>query len=120
MNIISSPIRTMSSATAPKFEWLVILPDQKDALQRRLDVRPEHFKGLSANKGQVWTMGGAILDEVPKDDKLSFKGSCVVAVGASKEEVIEKLKEDVYAKNNVWDFDNIQIYPFKCAFRTEL
>lgn len=50
---------------------------------------------------------GAILDEVPKDDKLSFKGSCVVAVGASKEEVIEKLKEDVYAKNNVWDFDNV-------------
>ena len=33
--------RTMASTTAaPKYEWLVILPDQKGALKKRMDVRP--------------------------------------------------------------------------------
>lgn len=60
----------------------------------------------------------------------------MVALASSKEEVIEKLKADIYSKNEVWDFSKvslriwksfseemlmtsvqIQIYPFKCAFR---
>ena len=51
---------------------------------------------------------GAILDEVPKgDDPLKFAGSAIVCVAGSKEEVIEKLKKDVYAESNVWDFSKV-------------
>jgi hypothetical protein len=58
----------------------------------------------------------------------------MVALAASKEDVLEQLKNDIYAKSEVWDFskvgssllinvlcililNQIQIYPFKCAFR---
>ena len=62
----------------------------------------------------------------------------MIAFASSKEEIFAKLKKDIYAKNDVWDFSNvslhscmrrsreavlifidakIQIYPIKCAFR---
>jgi hypothetical protein len=51
---------------------------------------------------------GALLDEVPKDkDGLKIQGSAMVAVASSKEEVLERLKKDVYAKNDVWDFNKV-------------
>ena len=63
---------------------------------------------------------GAYLEEVPKEgEALKIQGSAMVCVAASKEEVIEKLKKDIYAESGVWDFSKIQIYPFKCAFRYE-
>ncbi|KAM0142105.1 hypothetical protein ACHAP3_002100 [Botrytis cinerea] len=65
-------------------------------------------------------MGGAFLSEPPTGDSpLKFQGSCMIALASSKEEVIEVLKKDIYAENDVWDFSKIQIYPFKCAFRKE-
>jgi hypothetical protein len=39
----------------------------------------------------------------------------MVAYAASKEEVIEKLKKDVYSQNEVWDWEKVQIYPFRSA-----
>lgn len=89
---------------------------------------------------------GAILDEVPKEgDPLKMIGSAIVCVAASKEEVIEKLRKDIYAESDVWDLSKVvsnphisscfykhaiaiscvfkltckqvQIYPYKCAFR---
>ncbi|KAL2073169.1 hypothetical protein VTL71DRAFT_10493 [Oculimacula yallundae] len=111
-----------SSASAPapeKFEWLVIMPDQAGKLAKRMEVRPAHFEGLKTGvESGFWKMGGALLEEVPKEgDGLKIQGSAMVALASSKEEVIEKLKADTYAKNEVWDFSKIQIYPFKCAFR---
>jgi len=106
----------MASTSAPeKLEWLVILPDQEGALERRLSVRPKHFEGLKSGlEAGFWKMGGAILDEVPKEGEgLKFAGSALIAYGSSKEEVIEILKKDIYAENDVWDFNKIQIWPFK-------
>lgn len=81
---------------------------------------------------------GALLDEVPKEGEgMKINGSSVIAWASSKEEVIEFLKKDVYAKEGVWDLEKVslashntmeglmltkhviqaQIYPFKCAFR---
>ncbi|PQE03730.1 Dimeric alpha-beta barrel protein [Rutstroemia sp. NJR-2017a BBW] len=143
----------MASTSAPeKQEWLVILPDQEGALERRLSVRPKHFENLKAGvDAGFWKMGVrirdiermkyhhefvarqssrrsialldtisstmapcAILNDVPKEGEgLKFAGSALVAYGSSKEEVIEMLKKDVYAENDVWDFNKIQIWPFK-------
>ncbi|TVY87836.1 hypothetical protein LAWI1_G003394, partial [Lachnellula willkommii] len=61
---------------------------------------------------------GAILDSPPKQNEpLTFKGSAMVCLASSQDEVLEMLKRDVYTENEVWDFSKLQIYPFKCAFR---
>ncbi|CZR59658.1 uncharacterized protein PAC_09552 [Phialocephala subalpina] len=112
--------RTM--ATAPeKFEWLCVIPDYPGILAKRMEIRPAHFEGLKAalEKGH-FKMGGALLDEVPKEGEgLKINGSTVVAWASSKEEVLEILKGDIYAREGVWDLEKVQIYPFKCAFRHE-
>ena len=46
-----------------------------------------------------------MLDEVPDEgDPLKIQGSAMVALASSKEEVMEMLKKDIYAKSEVWDF----------------
>lgn len=39
----------------------------------------------------------------------------MVAYAETREEVLEKLKSDVYSKSEVWDWSKVQIYPFKSA-----
>lgn len=54
----------------------------------------------------LYSMGGAVLNSVPKDDdpaSLDMCGSTVVMVAASKEEVYETLKQDIYATSGVWN-----------------
>lgn len=48
------------------------------------------------------------MEEVPKEgDGLKIQGSAMVALASSKEEVLEALKRDTYAENNVWDFSKV-------------
>ncbi|RDW60869.1 hypothetical protein BP6252_12252 [Coleophoma cylindrospora] len=107
-----------TAATPAKFEWLVILPDFEDNLEHRLEVRPKHFAGLSAAvEAGNFRMGGALLEEVPKEGEgMKMMGSALVAMASTKEEVIEMIKNDPYAKEKVWDLNKMQIYPFKSAF----
>lgn len=45
---------------------------------------------------------------MPKEvEQLMFAGSAMVALASSKEEVLEILKNDIYAKNEVWDFSKV-------------
>ncbi|KAK3942237.1 hypothetical protein QBC46DRAFT_380368 [Diplogelasinospora grovesii] len=115
--------RTMAS-TGRKFEWLVVIPDLPGTLQKRIEVRPEHFAGLKpAIESGLFKMGGAILDEVPADDEpfsLKFCGSTIVIMAENKEEIKAALNKDVYAKKGVWDVENAQMWPLKCAFRHAL
>ena len=38
---------------------------------------------------------------------MKINGSAVVVEGASREEVIENLRKDVYSANEVWDFEKV-------------
>lgn len=38
---------------------------------------------------------------------MKINGSALVAVASSKEEVLEELKKDIYAKSNVWDLSKV-------------
>ncbi|TLS31116.1 hypothetical protein PpBr36_03028 [Pyricularia pennisetigena] len=116
-----APRKMSTEANPRKFEWLVVIPDLPGVLDQRLAVRPKHFEGMKpfVESGQ-WKMGGALLDEVPKDDdpaSLKMSGSTLVAVASSREEIMEVLKADPYAKEGVWDLEKVQMWPFKCAFR---
>ncbi|RDW65529.1 hypothetical protein BP5796_10221 [Coleophoma crateriformis] len=108
-----------TSASTEKFEWIVILPDNAGALSKRMEIRPKHIEGLKpAAEAGFWKMGGAYLEDIPKGGEgMKILGSCMVAVASSKDEVIAQLKKDIYAENDVWDFEKIQIFPYKCAFR---
>jgi hypothetical protein len=46
---------------------------------------------------------------------LKISGSVMMAQAATKEEVMEKLKQDVYA-DGVWDFEKTQIIPVSALF----
>lgn len=51
---------------------------------------------------------GALLDEQPKEgEALKINGSCFIAHAATKDEVMVELKNDVYAKGEVWDFEKV-------------
>jgi len=51
-------IRTMASSSAPLQEWLVIVPDFKGALDKRLGARPKHLEGLKSDRDDMWLWGG--------------------------------------------------------------
>ncbi|PTD02699.1 hypothetical protein HYE67_011153 [Fusarium culmorum] len=117
--------RTMASGavTIPpgKYEFLVVVHDKPGMLEKRLEVRGQHFDNMKPNvESGNWKMGGAILNSVPKDDSpssLDFAGSTLVCIADSVEQVRENLSKDIYATSGVWDMDKVQIYPFKAAFR---
>lgn len=105
-------------------EWLIVIPDQPGKLEKRMAVRPKHIEALK--KGQLegsWRMGGAYLEDVclnQNEEPLRILGSAMIVKASSREEVLKKLKDDIYAQENIWDFEKVQIHPFKCAFRTAL
>lgn len=66
---------------------------------------------------------GAMLEEpiVPGDTSPpKMKGSAMLVGAKTKEEVIERVKKDIYVDEGVWDTDKIQIIPFKSALRKAL
>lgn len=55
---------------------------------------------------------GATLAHPPVgDEQKPFNGSCIVAHAATREEVMEEIKKDVYATAGVWNLDGIIVYP---------
>lgn len=50
-----------STASAPLQEWLVIIPDQVGALQKRIAARPKHLEGLKADREDLWLWGGMLF-----------------------------------------------------------
>ncbi|CAG9986728.1 unnamed protein product [Clonostachys byssicola] len=116
-------IRRSIAGRASAYDFLVVIPDKPDARARRLEARSRHFEelkpGIEAGK---YKMGGALLRSVPKDDQVSsldFVGSTFVVSATSEEEVLEGLKKDVYSQHDVWDFEKIQIYPFRAGFKMQ-
>ncbi|TPX12332.1 uncharacterized protein E0L32_006979 [Thyridium curvatum] len=103
-------------------DWIVLIPDHEGALEKRMAARPAHLDGLSPRvKSGKWTMGGATLAKPSVEgQQKEFNGSCIVAHAASKEEVLEEVRKDIYATSGVWNLDKIIIHPLATAFRKEL
>lgn len=54
-----------------------------------------------------------MLDDVPREgEQLKMRGSVMLALGESKEEVLGLLRNDVYAKSGVWDMDKVRPHCF--------
>ena len=105
-----------------KKEYLVMIPDHANSLQKRLAVRPKHLEKLKPHieSGDV-VFGGATLSAHPKDgEQPDMTGSCMLIKAESEEAVREWVKSDEYSKGEVWDFEKMQIIPFRCAVRTAM
>lgn len=60
-----------------------------------------------------WAMGGATLDAPPQDGKpMAINGSVMLAKAGSEKEVMDRLRQDVYYVNGVWDVDQAS-----CSYR---
>ena len=75
-----------------------------------MKTKRDHLKNLTPNvENCFWTFGGGMLEDIPQEGQgLKIKGSVMMATCETKEEVLEKLKQDVYAKE-VWDLDNVSL-----------
>lgn len=92
-------------------QFLLIAYDGSDpgASERRMAVRPEHLEKIAIlkNTGE-FLLGGAILDEQGR-----MIGSMIVYEFPDKKALEEKLKDEPYILNNVWQ--KIEIKPFRMA-----
>lgn len=102
------------SKALKKLEWLVIIYDKP--INQRLKFRPQHFQNIPQHfkAGTITSAGPVFKDE----ERTQFAGSCLTIAAEKKSDVIDFLKTDVYAKEGVWDFDNIVIHPYVPVVRS--
>ncbi|RXJ56195.1 YciI family protein [Candidatus Marinarcus aquaticus] len=89
-------------------QYLVIAYDYDNALDKRMEARPEHVKATQAlmKEGKIISACALIEDE-------KMVGSSVVTNFASEEEFEAWLSNEPYVKGKVWDMENIQIVEVK-------
>jgi len=79
------------------------------ALERRLNVREEHLGKIKMlKKSGECIAGGAILDNQGK-----MIGSMIIYEFYDRQALDERLKEEPYITNGVWE--KIEIHPFRLA-----
>ncbi|PVU97114.1 hypothetical protein BB561_000751 [Smittium simulii] len=81
-----------------------------DCLSRRIAARKVHLERIQpliTNK--TITFGAAIVKGVEQ----KMEGSILVVQAETEQAVIELLKKDEYAKQNVWDFSTLEIQQVK-------
>lgn len=85
-----------------------------------LNVSRKHLESIKPEfDAGACVMGGAYLEEPPKEGETpKMKGSVMIMVANSQEEVLKRLRSDIYTSSGVWDIDKVQIFPFKTALRS--
>lgn len=92
-----------------QFLLLAFDNDSPEAEELRDQVRPLHLKKIAQlkRKGE-FLFGGAILNDEGK-----MKGSMIVYEMPDRETLDERLKDEPYVTDGVWQ--KIEIYPFRLA-----
>ncbi|KAK9369621.1 hypothetical protein V1509DRAFT_562656 [Lipomyces kononenkoae] len=112
-------VTSTTMSDSQKHEYVAILPDKLDSLERRLAVRVDHLQNVKKMfAAGIMVSGGAYLDgPLIEGSTASFKGSVVNIMAESPEQVKEILSQDPYTLNDVWDWEKAQIFNFVCAVR---
>jgi hypothetical protein len=127
---------------APTQEWLIIVPDHPNSLEKRMEVRPyvkltpyfcaiqkltscpgsKHIDALKSvvSSGKIVFGGATLVSAVKEGESPKSNGSALIVVSDTKEEAIEVVTSDIYATSGVWDTGNMQIMPFRSAIRSEV
>ena len=78
------------------------------------------FSILSSWTKKAPTAGAMLEEPLAEGAAPKMSGSCMLIGAKTREEVIERLKRDKYVSNEVWDWEKVQIIPFKSALRKPL
>lgn len=94
-------------------EYNVIVYDKPGA--DRSKVRPQHVADIPAavNSGIV-KLAGAIYQD---DARTKFAGSAFHLIAEDRKDIIDFLKKDIYAREGIWDLENVVINPIGVAVR---
>ncbi|CCC70825.1 hypothetical protein NCAS_0F03410 [Naumovozyma castellii] len=98
-------------------EWCVIVYDKPGS--DRSAFRPQHLAAIPAlvEQGKL-VCAGAIYNEPKSEGEApTFAGSHLQIIADTKEEALAIVMNDIFAKEGIWDTDNIIIYRFGCAVR---
>jgi len=109
--IQQSEIFTLTRKRLQMLQYVIIARDGNDAnaLERRMNARPNHFKGariLKDNNNLV--LGGAILDDNGK-----MAGSVMIVQFETEEAMRKWFNNEPYVTERVWQ--SIELKPFKVA-----
>ncbi|KAE8256303.1 hypothetical protein A4X13_0g2730 [Tilletia indica] len=118
-----------SPAARPLNRYIVIAEDfsDKGALARRIEVRERHLEHARRGKlaGRI-ELGGALLRrdfteiDVNEPALYSMGGSIMIVRGESLEDVRQRVSQDEYILNGVWDISKLRIYPLVQAMESTL
>lgn len=104
-------------------EFLVIIPDFANVSpETRAEARPIHLRDMQPLvDAKVAVMGGALLSRISQPrEPPAVNGSVMILQMESVDAVRQRLENDVYHKNAIWDLDKAQIILIRCGFRTSL
>lgn len=97
-------------------EWCIVIMDKPGA--DRAQFASEHIAGiLRAKESGTLLSGGQINDESTPRKPI---GSHLQIRANSKDEAMEFLKKDPFAKGGVWDMGSAAVYQFDGAYREKL
>lgn len=98
-------------------EWVAIVYDKPGS--DRSTCRPEHLAGIPplVEQGKLVCAGAIYNEPTTPGGERTFAGSHLQIVADTKEEALQLIYNDVFAKKGIWDLDNIILYQFGCAVR---
>ncbi|CAB4253752.1 similar to hypothetical protein KNAG_0C04880 [Kazachstania naganishii CBS 8797] [Maudiozyma barnettii] len=98
-------------------EWCVIAYDKVGSDRSKL--RPQHLAGIppQVEQGKLVCAGAIFNEPTTPGGERTFAGSHLQVVAPTKEEALNIVKGDIFAREGIWDMDNIIIYQFGCAVR---
>ncbi|KAJ7209590.1 hypothetical protein GGX14DRAFT_566092 [Mycena pura] len=104
-------------ATHELHKFLVYAPDKIDdgTYALRLSVRETHLVNAKQWMAEKFLLvGGAMLtpESLTTPENKKMIGSSFVCQAKNTEEVLEKIKSDVYFTFGVWDPDKIVVVPY--------
>lgn len=98
-------------------EWVAIVYDKKGA--DRSKFRPQHLAGIPplVEQGKLVCAGAIYNEPTTPGGERTFAGSHLQISADSREEALKIIQGDIFAKEGIWDLDNIILYQFGCAVR---
>lgn len=99
-------------------QWLVILPDAPNATPTRLAHHTPHFESAKPDVASgFFAVAGKIYDApFAIDEEHRIAGTFLVVRARTKEEVLERLRRDLFYVHGVWEWDRLMMWPCKSTF----
>ncbi|KAF9774655.1 Aspartate kinase fub3 [Fusarium sp. DS 682] len=95
-------------------EYLVHVPDLADVLaKRKVLLKPHNDNAAPLVKaGRVPWFGSTLAHHSAEGQQIAENGTVMIMKAESEEEIKDIIRQDIFTIEEVWDFDNLKIWPF--------